>query len=401
MKQSKTVRKYRVMRKQPQSARSKASDTQERLVARETFQYVTTNPKKYGAVSTRNERQLANKMNSLHVQQNKRLAKLSSQIYEVKVHQWKLKEVDETSRDPRTVEEKFLAPQTKNADDIQETELKHRATVETRSRVGKHSNSRNEEGLSISLRRNRPTTSGDISAKTRKVAVTSIKGSNGRILKHDRVHDYDLKQTSAEDLFKPIFEPLKQGGSVIYRLKDVPVRRDANVSKSYKYKSYNLMTENYLRERPKTPREITKYIKKPRNGLGATIDLRENLSVNKNHIGKINTRPDLRPRSVHVTNKFEEDTISYGHKIHAAQQNDGPTIKNHTNKEPGRIHYHEGRAGIYEESADFDDETEDREKRPTEVEENWAETLKSCRYLRKPRGYETPEISIESIFQND
>ena len=83
--------------KQRESARPKASSTQERLIERETFQYVTTNPRKYGVASTRNERQLAKAMDSLHMQQNKRLAELSSQIYEVKVHQWKLKEVDETS----------------------------------------------------------------------------------------------------------------------------------------------------------------------------------------------------------------------------------------------------------------------------------------------------------------
>ena len=38
----------------------------------------------------------------------KDLTKLSTQIHEVKVHQWKLKEVDETIRDPRTIEDKLL-----------------------------------------------------------------------------------------------------------------------------------------------------------------------------------------------------------------------------------------------------------------------------------------------------
>ena len=91
-----------------QSTRSKANgNAQERLIAREAFQYVTADPRKYGAASTRNERQLAKAMNSLHMQQNKSLAKLSSQMREVKVHQWKLKEVDETTRDPRTAEQKL------------------------------------------------------------------------------------------------------------------------------------------------------------------------------------------------------------------------------------------------------------------------------------------------------
>jgi hypothetical protein len=95
--------------KQRENARSKAnSSTQERLIARETFQYVTTNPRKFGVASTRNERQLAKAMDTLHMQQNKRLAKLSSEIHEVKVHQWKLKEADEPIRDPKTLDEKLL-----------------------------------------------------------------------------------------------------------------------------------------------------------------------------------------------------------------------------------------------------------------------------------------------------
>ena len=56
---------------------------------------------------------------------------------------------------------------------------------------------------------------------------------------------------------------------------------------------------------------------------------------------------------------------------------------------------HEGKAVI------SDQEAGSHEERPSMVKENWLETLKSCRYLRKPRGKETPEIPIESIFQND
>ena len=43
--------------KQRETARTKTTpSTQEKLIARETFQYVTTNPRRYGVVSTRNER---------------------------------------------------------------------------------------------------------------------------------------------------------------------------------------------------------------------------------------------------------------------------------------------------------------------------------------------------------
>ena len=59
--------------KQRETAQSKTTPSiQERLIDRETFQYVTTNPRKYGVVSTHNERQLAKAMDSLHMQQNKR-----------------------------------------------------------------------------------------------------------------------------------------------------------------------------------------------------------------------------------------------------------------------------------------------------------------------------------------
>lgn len=83
------------------------SNAQDRLTARETFQYVTSNPKKYSVESIRNERQLAKTMDSLHLQKSKRIAKLSSQIHEVRVHQWKLKETEDTVRDSRTSQEKF------------------------------------------------------------------------------------------------------------------------------------------------------------------------------------------------------------------------------------------------------------------------------------------------------
>ena len=65
--------------KQRETAQSKTTpSTQERLIARETFQYVTTNPRKYGVASTRNERQLAKAMDSLHMQQNKRLTTVAA-----------------------------------------------------------------------------------------------------------------------------------------------------------------------------------------------------------------------------------------------------------------------------------------------------------------------------------
>ena len=266
----------------------------------------------------------------------------------------------------------------------------------TRGRTGiKHSKSprtRNDEDMDrVGLRKNRPLTSGDISAKTRPSRLKA--NSNGRIFKYDRINGL----TKAECLYKATNgrnrQPsTPQGVPVDYALKDMPIKRDPN-----KYKSYNLMNaQKFTRKRGNSPRDSTNHTKEPRNELQAINDSREKISLNKNYIGKINTKPDARPRSGHVSKISETHQINYGHRV---MPNDLPTHREAKGPIP---HFHKGSAVNHEEEAAVSDqETGGHEERPNVVEENWAETLKSCRYLRKPRGFETPEIPIESIFQND
>lgn len=84
--------------KQRENAKSKTNPTtQERLTARERYQYVTRNPRIYGTVSTQDQRKLTQAMASLQINHHKRQAKLRSQIYETKVRRWNLKEKEETT----------------------------------------------------------------------------------------------------------------------------------------------------------------------------------------------------------------------------------------------------------------------------------------------------------------
>ena len=117
----------------------------------------------------------------------------------------------------------------------------------TRDRIGKNSktvNTPKKKGLvSSNLRKNRPMTSGDISLKSKPTRLTI--NENGRILKHTRMNAFDSWLTKTEDLYKTKNGPNRQSStqkvSVDFSLKDVPVKRNANASKSSKYKSYNLI----------------------------------------------------------------------------------------------------------------------------------------------------------------
>ena len=245
----------------------------------------------------------------------------------------------------------------------------------TRDRIEKHSetvNTPKKKGLvSSNLRKNRPMTSGDISIKSKPTRLTI--NENGRILKHTRMNAFDSWLTKTEDLYKTKNGPNRQYStqkvSVDFSLKDVLVKRNANASKSCKYKSYNLINAQ---------KSEGKLIQ-ARNDLQGHNDTRENFLVNKNHVGKINRIPDTPLRSAQAP-KLSEG-IPKGNA-------------NHMTKDVKRAS-HDGKAVI------SDQEAGSHEERPSVVEENWSKTLKSCRYLRKPRGKETPEIPIESIFQND
>ena len=147
------------------------------------------------------------------------------------------------------------------------------------------------------------------------------------------------------------------------------IEKNANASKSSKYKSYNLINAQ---------KSEGKLIQ-ARNDLQGNNDTRENFLVNKNPVGKIKRIPDTPLRSAQAP-KLSEG-IPKGNANQMTKNVKGAS--------------HEGEAVI------SDQEAGSHEERPSVVEENWSETLKFCRYLRKPRGKETPEIPIESIFQND
>ena len=163
----------------------------------------------------------------------------------------------------------------------------------TRDRIGKNSKTVNtpkkKSLVSSNLRKNRPMTSGDISIKSKPTRLTI--NENGRILKHTRMNAFDSWLTKTEDLYKTKNGPNRQSStqkvSVDFSLKDVPVKRNVNALKSSKYKSYNLINAQ------KSEGKLVQ----ARNDLQGNNDTRENFSVNKNHVGKINRMLDTPLRS--------------------------------------------------------------------------------------------------------
>ena len=241
----------------------------------------------------------------------------------------------------------------------------------TRDRIGKHSktvNTPKKKGLeSLNLRKNRPMTSGDISIKSKPTRLTI--NENGRILKHTRMNAFDSWLTKTEDpLYKTKNGPNRQSStqkvSMDFSLKDVPVKRNVNALKSSKYKSYNLINAQKCEGK----------LIQARNNLQDNNDTGENFLVNKNPVGKINRICSAQAPEL-------SEGIPKGNANHMTKDVKGAS--------------HEGKAVISDQKAGS------HEERPGKVEENWSETLKSCQYLRKPRDKETPEIPIESIFQND
>ena len=84
-------------------------------------------------------------------------------------------------------------------------------------------------------------TSGDISTKSKPTRLTI--NENGRILKHTRMNAFDSWSQKPKIYIKLKNGPNRQSSTqkvwVHFSLKDVPVKRNANASKSCKYKSYN------------------------------------------------------------------------------------------------------------------------------------------------------------------
>ena len=140
-------------------------------------------------------------------------------------------------------------------------------------------------------------TSGDVSKKSKPTRLTI--NENGRILKHTRMNAFDSWLTKTEDLYKTKNGPNRQSStqkvSVDFSLKDVPVQRNANASKSSKYKSYNLINAQ---------KSEGKLIQ-ARNDLHGNNDTRENFLVNKNHVGKINRISDT-PTALRRSSRYSE-----------------------------------------------------------------------------------------------
>lgn len=235
-------------------------------------------------------------------------------------------------------------------------DFKEHSISVTKDRLGTHPkipNTRKKEGLvSSNIRKNRPLTSIDISTK---IKPTRLKISEDLCKTKNR----SIQQSSTQNVF------------VNFSLRDVPVKGNGNASKTCKYKSYNLINAQ------KSERKLIQ----ARHDLQGNNDRREKFLLDKNHVGKINRIADTRLRSAKAPKASE--TTSKGNANHTKDFK-GATKATHEDETVASVQ-----------------EAAGHEKRTNVIDENWSETLKSCRYLRKPRGEETPEIPIESIFQND
>ena len=138
-------------------------------------------------------------------------------------------------------------------------------------------------------------------------------------------------------------------------------------------------------KRVSPPRDSTKHTNGPKSDLYGFNDMREKIAANKIHRGKINIKPDAQLHSGHVAKLSETNSMNHGHRTTVI-----PHYLTHLHYHEDSFVHHEGGTTV------SDQETEDHEQRRGAVEENWAETLKTCRYLRKPRGYHTPDITIEA-----
>lgn len=367
-----------------QRDKSKASDLQEHLATKEVFQLV--DPRKFGTASSRNERQLEKKMKSLHTQQNKRLAKLKGEIDEVRAHHRKLKEVDESARDPRTEIEKNTQAESGG----------HRGKVGRRKnseislggmRVVKYLTQGGERSMI-----NRSVTSA-VGKESRPRSVTTVVYKR----KYNEPNGFSSRNIRQEfgNGFASGVVAGRPNQSLPLGLLDIRVKRDTNLFKHY---NYNLSsTDKVVGERLWYNTAYKNNVK----GSELERDTRVNHLLIRNLGGKKNIHMKL---PVATTKSQAEDTSNHGHMIHVSTSQAGSnavTIDNEAaNLNSRRIHFHEHRIAksgtAHESFPSGEDEHKDSLSEPSE--QNWAETLRKCRYLRKPKGYETPEIQIQTVF---
>lgn len=207
-----------------------------------------------------------------------------------------------------------------------------------------------------------PITPGHVSTKINTSQTSHLK-NNAKILQFDGTKGSTKSSRTSKDAYKA-------KGYVRYALNDLPIiNKDLRGVKRLKQKSYNqIKSKNSIGKLASSPGEGVKQTNEPRNDLRAISD---KTSV-RNHTGNEHIQTDVLPRSRYVPEASELHSMNKGHDL--TSEEEGATV--------------------------CDQETQAYKDR-LNVEENWAEALKSCRYLRKPRGYETPEVSIESIFKHD
>ena len=407
-----------------QKCKSKARELNKRLVTgAESFQLV--NPRNFGTAHTRNERQHEQRMKSLHSQQNRRLARLEDEMDEVRAHQRMLKEVDETTRDPRTAVQKTtaLVDAGDNRDEVGK-QIKHDCTDSTagvsRARetakystitkgkgfAGQNASVLNTSGLAIG--KERPKSVNSRMAYNRMIprddAQSNLNGFASRIPRQKSGNSGVPGRTCA----------MGSNGSFLSGLLDIRVKRDATLSRRY---NYNLTKADDLaspkqKRRPNTPNRQAS-VEPQFNSRHP----RENNSLNRTRSGKQNTtnlldasgQSEGRQHAELVT-KPNEDASIHGRGIRAMTSRD--LTDDATSKKVAGCHGHGKRSVRFQEHGPDKSGTEigpssssgdeGQEESPTEPsEKNWGQTLRKCRYLRKPKGYETPEIPIEAVFQRN
>lgn len=400
-----------------QKCKTKARELNKRLVTgAETFQLV--NPRNFGTAHTRNERQHEQRMKSLHSQQNKRLARLEDAMDEVRAHQKMLKDVDETTRDPRTAVQKTTELDDVGTRDEVSKQIKRdcTSTALSRAREAKYPAIVKGKGF-------REQTASALNPSGLAIGEELPKSVSNRIA-YNRVQRDAETNGLASRIPRAAAEKSGNGlpsrtcamepdGSFLTGLLDIRVKRDATLSRRY---NYNLTKADDLSLPKQKRRSSTPNRQASVEPLFSCRLPRENNSLNRTRSGKPNTtnlhdalRQSAGRQHAEPMTKPTEDASIHGRRIRAMTSSD---VTDEATAEKGAgCHGHGKRSVRFQEHGPAKSRTEigpstsgdeGSEDSPTEPsEKNWGRTLRKCRYLRKPKGYETPEIPIEDVFQRD
>lgn len=394
--------------KKQKPIKSKATTLQERLVTKDSFQLI--NARNFGTAHSRNERHHEQKMKSLRDQQNKRLAKLADEMHEVRAHHKMLKEVDETARDPRSI-----AVETEVDHDIGDHNGDVHAKRDDAAAVGiKPHQTQNPalgfKGKEVKIKKqtlNALNTSG-AAKEERPKSVNHI--AYNRIRNSPRIP----RQKSGNG-FQSRSDAMASNGSFLSGLLDIRVKRDASLLKHYNYNLTNKGNSLDAQEKRRGNAAHKELINEEPEIL-SEHHYRENHQLNRTRGGKPNTQATgqtvvVRQHAEMLT-KHGEEASNHGRGVHvttssrhAAANDASPQKVAACLHEKRNVRFQEhgqatGKSGTEVGLRPSDDDgLEESALEPTE--QNWAQTLRKCRYLRKPKGYETPEIPIEAVFQRD